>query len=74
MSRVTILSVQKQLAKNSLLDVAYVGNHGLQAARLSQRQSAEHHRRTRGIHLLRVPTRTGLQRHYGGSERVPLQL
>jgi hypothetical protein len=39
--RTTFLSVQRQMAKNTLLDIAYVGNHGVQAARLSEREPEE---------------------------------
>ena len=44
MLKTTTLSVQRQMTKNSLVDMAYVGNHGRQAAGLYQRQSAQHQR------------------------------
>ena len=62
------LSVQQQLAKNSLLDIAYVGNHGLNLQGfLNGNQKNPGERICAAVYGV-------AERHYRGAQRVLLEL
>ena len=68
-SRTTSSSVQQQLAKNTLLDIAYVGNHGLHLEGFLNANQKNPHRSD-----LTRPLRQLAQRHHRSAQRVLLQL